>query len=51
MGGQEEREGRHGTAVAEATETALWRNTRVRGIGRPSFPVELLDPTGAATGD
>ena len=33
----------HGTARAEATETDAWGNTRVRGLGRPPFPVELLD--------
>ena len=33
----------HGTARAEATETDVWGNTRLTGIGRPPFPVELLD--------
>ena len=33
----------HGTARAEATETDAWGNTRLTGIGRPPFPVELLD--------
>ncbi len=33
----------HGTARAEATERDVWGNTRVSGIDRPPFPVELLD--------
>ena len=33
----------HGDAPAEATEQDPWGNTRVRGSGRPPFPVELLD--------
>jgi Domain of unknown function (DUF4873) len=33
----------HGTARAEATESDAWGNTRLSGIGRPPFPVELLD--------
>ena len=33
----------HGSAAAEATEQDPWGNTRVRGSGRPPFPVELLD--------
>jgi hypothetical protein len=33
----------HGSGVAEATETDPWGNTRVTGVGRPPFPVELLD--------
>ena len=33
----------HGTARAEATEADAWGNTRVTGVGRPPFPVELLD--------
>lgn len=33
----------HGSATAEATERDPWGNTRVTGIGRPPFPVELLD--------
>jgi hypothetical protein len=33
----------HGTGSAEATETDAWGNTRLTGIGRPPFPVELLD--------
>ena len=36
----------HGVSVAEATETDPWGNTRVTGIGRPPFPVELLDDAG-----
>jgi hypothetical protein len=33
----------HGTAHAEATEADAWGNTRLTGVGRPPFPVELLD--------
>ena len=33
----------HGTARAEATERDVWGNTRIRGLDRPPFPVELLD--------
>ncbi|MDP5183065.1 DUF4873 domain-containing protein [Blastococcus sp. BMG 814] len=33
----------HGSSVAEATERDPWGSTRVRGVGRPPFPVELLD--------
>lgn len=33
----------HGAARAEATETDAWGNTRLTGLGRPPFPVELLD--------
>jgi hypothetical protein len=33
----------HGNGSAEATERDAWGNTRVRGAGRPPFPVELLD--------
>ncbi|RBY89167.1 DUF4873 domain-containing protein [Blastococcus sp. TBT05-19] len=36
----------HGSSVAEATETDPWGNTRVTGVGRPPFPVELLDGAG-----
>ncbi|RBY93376.1 DUF4873 domain-containing protein [Blastococcus sp. TF02-8] len=36
----------HGTSVAEATEADPWGNTRVSGIGRPPFRVELLDEVG-----
>jgi hypothetical protein len=38
---------RHGESRAEATEHDVWGNTRVRGLDRPPFPVELLDSTGA----
>jgi hypothetical protein len=37
----------HGTGTAEATERDVWGNTRVSGVGRPPFPVELLDGAGA----
>jgi hypothetical protein len=33
----------HGVARAEATEADAWGNTRLTGVGRPPFPVELLD--------
>ena len=33
----------HGSARAEATERDVWGNTRVVGLERPPFPVELLD--------
>jgi hypothetical protein len=33
----------HGRAPAQTTERDVWGNTRVRGVGRPPFPVELLD--------
>ena len=36
----------HGTGTARATERDVWGNTRVTGVGRPPFPVELLDSTG-----
>jgi hypothetical protein len=36
----------HGTGSAEATERDVWDNTRVTGVGRPPFPVELLDSAG-----
>jgi hypothetical protein len=32
----------HGSARAEATERDAWGNTRVVGLDRPPFPVELL---------
>jgi hypothetical protein len=35
----------HGSARAEATERDVWGNTRVVGLDRPPFPVELLDAT------
>ena len=33
----------HGSGSAEAIEQDPWGNTRIRGAGRPPFPVELLD--------
>jgi hypothetical protein len=36
----------HGESRAEATERDVWGNTRIRGLDRPPFPVELLDGTG-----
>ena len=33
----------HGACAAETTERDVWGNTRVSGVGRPPFPVELLD--------
>jgi hypothetical protein len=33
----------HGTAPARTTERDVWGNTRVSGLGRPPFPVELLE--------
>ena len=36
----------HGSAAAETTERDAWGNTRIRGRGRPPFPVELLDGDG-----
>ena len=33
----------HGSARAEATERDVWGNTRITGIDRPPFPVEVLD--------
>ena len=38
----------HGAAAALATEHDPWGNTRVRGSGRPPFPVELLDEVSAS---
>jgi hypothetical protein len=38
----------HGSARAEVTERDVWGNARVRGLGRPPFPVELLDGSGDA---
>jgi hypothetical protein len=32
-----------GSARAAATEADAWGNTRLSGLGRPPFPVELLD--------
>jgi hypothetical protein len=40
----------HGRAIAEATEQDAWGNTRIRGRGRPPFPVELLDGDGISRG-
>jgi Domain of unknown function (DUF4873) len=36
----------HGSGSAEAVEQDPWGNTRIRGSGRPPFPVELLDAAG-----
>ncbi|MBB3675378.1 DUF4873 domain-containing protein [Modestobacter versicolor] len=36
----------NGEGRAETTEHDVWGNTRVRGLDRPPFPVELLDATG-----
>jgi hypothetical protein len=36
----------HGESRAEVTEHDVWGNTRIRGLDRPPFPVELLDATG-----
>jgi hypothetical protein len=33
----------HGAARAEATERDVWGNTRLAGLDRPPFPMELLD--------
>lgn len=33
----------HGVESAEEVEPDPWGNTRVRGSGRPPFPIELLD--------
>ena len=33
----------HGSGAAEAVEQDPWGSTRVRGVGRPPFRVELLD--------
>jgi hypothetical protein len=41
----------HGTGRAQATERDVWGNTRVRGLGRPPFPVELLEVAGETSGD
>jgi hypothetical protein len=41
----------HGIGRARATEQDVWGNTRVSGIGRPPFPVELLDIAGNAAGE
>jgi hypothetical protein len=34
----------YGASRAATTEHDVWGNTRVRGLDRPPFPVELLDP-------
>jgi hypothetical protein len=36
----------HGTGHARATELDVWGNTRVTGLDRPPFPVELLEVAG-----
>jgi hypothetical protein len=36
----------HGSGQAEARESDPWGNTRVTGVDRPPFPVELLDSAG-----
>jgi hypothetical protein len=36
----------HGRARAVATERDVWGNTRITGLDRPPFPVELLDGAG-----
>jgi hypothetical protein len=33
----------HGSAPARTTERDVWGNTRVTGLDRPPFPVELLE--------
>lgn len=33
----------HGRSAAQVTERDVWGNARVTGVGRPPFPVELLD--------
>jgi hypothetical protein len=33
----------HGSGLAETRESDPWGNTRVTGVDRPPFPVELLD--------
>lgn len=38
----------HGTGTAEATESDPWGNTRITGVDRPPFPVELLDGAAGA---
>jgi hypothetical protein len=40
----------HGSGTAEAVEHDPWGNTRVRGTGRPPFPVELLDAVETSAG-
>jgi hypothetical protein len=41
----------HGSARAEAVERDVWGNTRVRGLDRPPFAVEILDVTGDVSGE
>ena len=36
----------HGTGRAEVRERDVWGNSRVTGLGRPPFPVELLEVVG-----
>jgi hypothetical protein len=36
----------YGESRAETTERDAWGNTRIRGLDRPPFPVELLDGPG-----
>jgi hypothetical protein len=33
----------HGRSAAQVTERDVWGNARLTGVGRPPFPVELLD--------
>lgn len=33
----------HGSGRVETTESDAWGNTRITGLDRPPFPVELLD--------
>ena len=39
-----------GTAQAGAVERDVWGNTRLSGVDRPPFPVELLDGPGTGGG-
>ena len=36
----------HGTGRAEIRERDVWGNSRLTGLGRPPFPVELLESAG-----
>lgn len=36
----------HGTGRAEVREHDVWGNSRLTGLGRPPFPVELLEAAG-----
>lgn len=38
----------HGTGRAEVRERDVWGNSRLTGLGRPPFPVELLEVAGEA---